>query len=88
MKRMIILSIITYCALAYMKVDNGMRLALSVLAFVVYWGHNWQDIKNDETTYYDEDATYTDSQSPIKETENDKAINPIYKSFKTKNYGK
>ena len=38
MKRMIILSIITYCALAYMKVDNGMRLALSVLAFVVYWG--------------------------------------------------
>ena len=61
------------------------------LAYLPLWftgGHNWQDIKNDETTYYDEDATYTDSQSSIKETENDKAINPIYKSFKTKNYGK
>lgn len=72
MKQMIILSIIIFYVLAYLKVDEGMSLALSVLVFVVYWVvHNWQDIKNDETTYYDEDETSTDSQSSIKETEND-----------------
>lgn len=69
---MIILSIIIFYALAYLKIDKGMCLALSVLVFVVYWVvHNWQDIKNNETTYYDEDETSTNSKSSIKETEND-----------------